>query len=32
MFDGLLSYRYDMRLKSLCEIASDYDAGVAERF
>ena len=23
MFDNLLSYRYDMRLKSLCEIASD---------
>jgi len=23
MFDGLFSYRYNMRLKSSCEIASD---------
>jgi len=23
MFDGLFSYRYNMRLKSPCEIASD---------
>jgi len=26
MFDGLFSYRYNMRLKSPCEIASAYDA------
>jgi len=31
MFNGLLSYRYSMRLKSPCEIASDMTCRVHRR-